>query len=131
MMKFLGARAALAAAGLLVGGCASDAPTSILTPKALEGAGAGSGIDAKALAQGACGGCHSVERHGLSPVPKAPEFAVIANLNGLTRASLTTWLRQAHNYPLEMDFYLETDEVKQLVRYIMTLRDPDHEVPRP
>lgn len=130
-MNVLCARGAMLVAMLALGGCLQGTPTSILTPAAQEGAGARSAIDAKALAQGACGGCHSIEQHGLSPDPKATEFARIANRKGLTRASLTAWLREAHNYPSEMDFYLETDEVNQLVRYIMTLKIPDHELPRP
>lgn len=85
--------------------------------------------EAHALAQAACAGCHSVERYGLSPDPAAPEFPTIANRPGLTLASLTNWLRNAHNYPEEMDFYLEDDEVGMLVNYILTLQDEDYEQP--
>tara|TARA_A100001391_G_scaffold114330_2_gene77219 strand:- start:36873 stop:37244 length:372 start_codon:yes stop_codon:yes gene_type:complete len=86
--------------------------------------------DAHALAQAACGGCHSVERYGLSPNPKSPEFPTIANARGLSVATLTNWLRNAHNYPEEMDFYLEDDEVSALVSYILSLRDEDYQPPR-
>lgn len=82
-----------------------------------------------ALAQAACGGCHSVEAYGLSPNPDAPEWPVIANTRGLTRETLTTWLVDAHNYPTEMDFYLEDDEVEQLVDYMLTLRREDYHPP--
>lgn len=79
-----------------------------------------------ALAQAACGGCHAVERNDLSPNPDAPPFAAIVNQGGLTRATLATWLRDAHNYPEEMDFYLEEPEVDALIDHMLTLRDPDY-----
>lgn len=82
-----------------------------------------------ALAQAACGGCHSVEPYGLSPNPDAPEWPAIANRPGLTRETLTRWLVDAHNYPAEMDFYLEEDEVQQLVDYMLTLRREDYHPP--
>ena len=78
------------------------------------------------IAQGTCGGCHAVERHGLSPNPKAPPFAAIVNRPGVTPETLSSWLRDAHNYPEEMEFYLEGPEVDQLVAYMLTLRDPDY-----
>lgn len=83
----------------------------------------------RALAQAACGSCHSVEPYGLSPNPDAPEWPAIANRRGLTRETLTTWLVSAHNYPSEMDFYLEDDEVEQLVDYMLTLRREDYHPP--
>ena len=82
-----------------------------------------------ALAQAACGGCHSVEPYGLSPNPEAPEWPAIANRRGLTRETLTRWLVDAHNYPVDMDFYLEEDEVQQLVDYMLTLRREDYHPP--
>ncbi|WAT19068.1 c-type cytochrome [Aurantiacibacter sp. MUD11] len=82
-----------------------------------------------ALAQAACAGCHSVEPYGLSPNPDAPEWPVIANTPGLTRETLTTWLVEAHNYPEQMDFYLEEDEVELLVNYMLTLRREDFHPP--
>lgn len=97
----------------------TGAPTAAASPTS----------DAHALAQAACSQCHSVEAHGLSPNPKAPEFPVIANSQGLTRASLTNWLRNAHNYPEEMDFYLEDDEVAGLVSYILSLEDDEYQPP--
>ena len=79
-----------------------------------------------AFAQAACGGCHAVERYGASPNPDSPPFAAIANQPGLTRDTLGTWLRDAHNYPEEMEFYLEGPEVDRLVDHMLTLRDPNY-----
>lgn len=84
---------------------------------------------AHALAQGACGGCHSVEPYGLSPNPASPAFAEIANRPGLTRATLTTWLRDAHNYPEEMDFWIEGGEADLLVAHILSLRRAGYQPP--
>ncbi len=83
----------------------------------------------RALAQAACGSCHSVEPFGLSPNSAAPEFPAIANRRNLTRETLTMWLVDAHNYPQEMDFYLEEDEVGQLVDYMLSLRREDYHPP--
>ena len=112
-------------------------PALMLLPLALAAcqttgappAGPSPASDSHALAQAACSQCHSVEAHGLSPNPQAPEFPVIANTRGLTRASLTNWLRNAHNYPEEMDFYLEDDEVAGLVSYILKLERDAYQPP--
>ena len=79
-----------------------------------------------AFAQAACGGCHAVERYGASPNPNSPPFAAIVNSEGLTRATLTTWLRDAHNYPEEMEFTLGAPEIERLVDHMLTLRDPNY-----
>ena len=79
-----------------------------------------------AFAQGACGGCHAVERYGLSPNPDAPPFAAIINRENLTSKTISSWLRDAHNYPEEMEFYLEQAEVDALVRYMLTLEDESY-----
>lgn len=79
-----------------------------------------------AFAQAACGGCHAVERYGASPNPDSPPFAAVVNQPGLTRETLGTWLRAAHNYPEEMEFSLEDQEVDSLVDYMLTLTDPGY-----
>jgi mono/diheme cytochrome c family protein len=78
------------------------------------------------VAQGTCAGCHAIVAHEVSPNPKAPPFAAIVNSPGLTPETLSTWLRDAHNYPEEMEFYLEGPEVDQLVAYMLSLRDPNY-----
>lgn len=110
----------LAALGVvaLLGGCAYEG----------ERAESASGPSQPSLAfvEASCGGCHSVERQGISPNPDAPPFAAIANQEGLNEATLETWLLDAHNYPEEMEFELEQPEVAGLVNYILTLRDPNY-----
>lgn len=82
-----------------------------------------------AFARTACGGCHAVERQSVSPNPNAPPFAAIVNQEGLTGNTLSSWLRNAHNYPDEMKFRLEGDNVDELVAYMLTLRDPKYRPP--
>jgi mono/diheme cytochrome c family protein len=83
-------------------------------------------VPGRAFAQGSCGGCHAVEPRTLSPNPAAPPFPAIVNREGVTRETLTAWLRDAHNYPEEMEFYLEKPEVDELVSYMLNLRDPNY-----
>ena len=82
-----------------------------------------------AFARSACGGCHAVERQSVSPNPNAPPFAAVVNQEGLTANTLSSWLRNAHNYPDEMKFRLEGDKVDDLVGYMLTLRDPNYRPP--
>lgn len=83
----------------------------------------------QALAQASCGSCHAIERYGLSPNRAAPPFAAIVNQQELTAETLSTWLRDAHNYPQQMEFSLGERAVDDLVAYMLTLRDPDYRPP--
>lgn len=101
----------------------SDAPVAP-APTATSAASPG-----QAFAETTCGGCHAVGRSGHSSVSTAPTFMAIVNQEGLTEQTLTTWLRGAHNYPSEMDLYLNDAQVDQLVAYMLTLRDPNYRRP--
>src|SRR3546814_7308389 len=81
------------------------------------------GHDRLAFVQAACGGCHAVEGEAISPNPLSPTFASIANRPGLDATTLSSWLRDAHNYPEVMDFDLSderseehTSELQSLMR---------------
>lgn len=106
---------------LLLAAC-QNLPSAAATPAAPPPPG-------QALAQASCGGCHAVGLYGTSANPNAPPFGAIANQEGLTAETLTYWLRGAHNYPREMDFYLGEREVDALVAYMLTLRDPNYRRP--
>ena len=86
-------------------------------------------VPSQAFAQASCGSCHAVGRDGRSSNPNAPPFPAIVNQEGLTAETLSTWLRGAHNYPREMDFYLGDPQVDALVAYMLTLRDPNYRRP--
>jgi mono/diheme cytochrome c family protein len=94
----------------------------------LEPASVSLAAQGKAFAQTACAGCHSIEPYGRS-YTSAPSFPVIVNHEGLTEETLSTWLQGAHNYPQEMDFYLQEEAVRALVTYMLTMRDPDFRRP--
>lgn len=80
----------------------------------------------RTFAQASCGGCHAVGANEISPRSNAPPFPVIVNQEGVTRETLSVWLGGAHNYPREMDFYLDGPKVDALVTYMLTLRDPKY-----
>ena len=76
------------------------------------------------LAYSSCSACHAIDTNGTSRRSNAPPFPVIVNQEGLTADTLSVWLRGAHNYPGEMDFYLNDAKVDALVAYMLTLKDP-------
>jgi len=79
----------------------------------------------QAYAQASCSSCHAIRPGATSsPNPQAPPFVSIVNQEGLSRQTLNTWLRDAHNYPDEMAFELNAGQVDDLVSYMLTLKDP-------
>lgn len=80
-----------------------------------------------AFAKASCAACHGIERGTISsPNPQAPPFPAIINQQGLTADTLSSWLRNAHNYPTEMEFELDSRRVEDIVEYMLTLRDPTY-----
>lgn len=77
----------------------------------------------RAFAEAHCATCHAIGRNAeQSPNPSAPPFELVANERGLTRQTLTTFLRDAHNYPDAMQFTLDRRSIDSLVSYMLTLR---------
>jgi mono/diheme cytochrome c family protein len=103
---------------LLVGACQQQlANQSALAPQ----------TRGHAFAKASCAACHGIERGSvLSPNPQAPSFPAIVNQQGLTAETLSSWLRNAHNYPTEMEFELDSRRVDDLVEYMLTLTDPNY-----
>ncbi len=62
----------------------------------------------------------------LSPNPNAPSFASIANREGLTDDTLSSWLINAHNYPEVMDFDLRAKQAELVADYIISLKREDY-----
>ena len=109
----------LICAALLLVACEEQRPirSSALTPQSRG----------HALAHASCAACHAIELNSTSsPNPQAPPFPAIVNQEGLTAETLSSWLTDAHNYPDEMDFKLDTRKVDDLVAYMLTLSDPDY-----
>ena len=103
------------------------APILLLAVAACQSMGVGESPAADAsmgllIAQDNCGRCHQIGGAGESPNPDAPEFGEIANRPGMTAEELATWLRDAHNYPVEMGFRLEPHEIDSLALYMMRWR---------
>lgn len=80
-------------------------------------------MQGRAVAEASCSSCHAIAV-GRSSHSEAPAFPVIANQEGVTAETLSVWLKGAHNYPREMDFYLQEQQVDALVAYMLTLQDP-------
>ncbi len=82
-----------------------------------------------AFAQTHCAACHDVTDGQKSPNPQAPPFSVMANTQGLTDKTLTSWLSDSHNYPELMDFDIESRDIDDLAAYIFTLQKADYKPP--
>ena len=83
----------------------------------------------QAFAQARCSSCHETGLYGTSSNPNAPPFGAIANHEGVTAETLSEWLRSAHNYPMEMNFFLNGNDVDVLVGYILSLKVPNYRRP--
>lgn len=106
---------------LLLAACQQIPPIDAASsPLAMQG---------QAFARETCSSCHAIGRDARSPNSAAPLFPVIVNQEGVTVETLSVWLRGAHNYPREMDLYLQEAEVNALVAYMLTLRDPNYRRP--
>ena len=78
------------------------------------------------LVQATCMSCHAVTPGTFSPIPQAPTFEHIANLDGLTRETLIAFLADSHNYPDIMDVDLSRADVEVVADYMLTLRRDDY-----
>ena len=74
------------------------------------------------IARDSCGSCHAIGGGGESPNPRATAIGEIASRPGMTPEALAAWLRDGHNYPVEMGFHLEPHQVDSLVAYMMRWR---------
>lgn len=74
------------------------------------------------IAENNCSRCHLTGGGGASPNPNAPTFRAIVNRPGMTPEALAGWLRDGHNYPVEMGFHLEPHQVDSLVAYMIRSR---------
>ena len=97
-----------------------SAPEASSPPNAQDGVTTG-----LRLAEARCSGCHAVTPGQVSPNSDAPPFASIAQRPGLTQSSASGWLRESHNFPDQMNFYLESDQTEQLATYLLTLREAE------
>jgi len=71
------------------------------------------------IARDNCASCHELFLSRESPNPNAPSFRDIVNRPGMTPERLAAWLKDGHNYPAEMGFYLEPHKIDSLVAYMI------------
>lgn len=112
---------ALAFLAIAVTACrpvSSDPPVRATASAAMQG---------QARAEALCSGCHAVGRSGTSSNRNAPPFHSIINQVDLRPETVSAWLRDAHNYPSEMNFSLRERDVNLLVAYMISLRDPNYQ----
>ncbi|MXO59926.1 hypothetical protein GRI89_10280 [Altererythrobacter salegens] len=81
------------------------------------------------IARDKCGGCHQTGGGGESTNERAPTFAEIVDRPGMTPEALGAFLRDSHNYPIEMGFRLEPHEVDSLVAYMIRWRSEHSPLP--
>jgi cytochrome c553 len=77
------------------------------------------------LARNRCSDCHAVEAGRSSALPRAPSFAAISRTSGLTRTSLTNWMRGHRPLWSDMFFEIPAEHIDDLVAYIITLKPGD------
>lgn len=80
--------------------------------------------------QASCASCHGIETGTLSPNPNAPTFENIANRPSVTRDTLRTYLLDAHNYPVDMDFELTPEHADAVTNYILGLQSAEYTRPK-
>jgi mono/diheme cytochrome c family protein len=90
------------------------------TSFAATGASAASAVRGKTLVQRECVSCHAVEPGQLSPNPKAPTFAAVANEPSATPYSLHVFLQTTH--ATMPNFVIQSDDIDDIVAYIVSLK---------
>lgn len=71
------------------------------------------------IARDRCAACHQTGGSGESPNSRAPAFGEIVNRPGMTQERLAAFLKDSHNYPIEMGFRLEPHQVDSLAAYMI------------
>lgn len=117
-------RLTLMAIALVAVGSMASAKPSVKQPAAARQAARG-----LAFAQAHCSACHAVTEGETSPNPESPPFEAIANMPGLTRASLGQFLRDSHNYPSAMAFTVDRARIADLTAYMLSLQRSNYHPP--
>ncbi|MEO9461876.1 MAG: hypothetical protein ABJ242_03985 [Marinomonas sp.] len=117
--------ALIAPIALTLGAC-QITPAGNATDSASQALGTSEVAQGLAFVQASCADCHAVEGLMLSPNPDAPTFASIANREGLTKDTLTTWLVDAHDYPAVMEFDLTPAQGHMIAQHMLTLKSPNY-----
>lgn len=114
--RSIGTQLALPVLLLALAGCETTADNAPYEPNASMG---------MLIARDSCRSCHEISSSRESPNADAPPFREIINRPGMSDEQLASWLRDAHNYPIEMGVHLEPHQVDSLVVYMLRLRSGD------
>lgn len=76
----------------------------------------------KAFAEDNCASCHAVGRHGASPNPEAPAFRTLHQRYPVESLQEAFAEGVFTGHPVMPQFELESDEVRDLIRYLDTLK---------
>ena len=104
-----------------------NVPTLLVVTAMIVGASAqaaqiGSVEQGSAIARERCAECHlTVKENGSSTNEKAPTFARIANLPGMTAAALRAALNTSHS--TMPNLVIKDDDADSIIAYILSLRD--------
>ena len=94
----------------------------IVSGAAAQAAEIGSAEQGSTIARERCASCHLVVREdGRSTNEKAPTFARIANIPGMTSAALRSELNTSHSSM--PNFIIKDEDADSIIAYILSLRD--------
>jgi len=75
-----------------------------------------------AIARTSCSSCHAIAKGVMdSPVARAPSFAKLANMPGMTRTALDVGLHTTH--PKMPNFVVTDAEIDDLSAYLASIKD--------
>ena len=98
--------------------------TAMIVSATAQAAQVGSVAQGSAIARERCAECHLiVKENGSSTNEKAPTFARIANLPGMTSAALRAALNTSHS--TMPNLVIKDDNADSIIAYILSLRDND------
>lgn len=94
----------------------------MVTAATAQAAQIGSVEQGLAIARERCAGCHlTVKENGRSADEKAPTFARIANIPGMTAAALRSALNTSHS--TMPNLVIKDDDADSIIAYILSLSD--------
>lgn len=94
-------------------GASTQASGRLMDPAILRG---------KAFAEDNCASCHAVGRHGASPNPEAPAFRTLHQRYPVESLQEAFAEGVFTGHPVMPQFELDSDEVRDLIRYLDTLK---------
>ena len=98
--------------------------TAMIVSATAQAAQVGSVAQGSAIARERCAECHLiVKENGSSTNEKAPTFARIANLPGMTATALRAALNTSHS--TMPNLVIKDDDADSIIAYILSLRDND------